>query len=180
MVHGTPLGERLLEAILKEGRTVQPLEEELGVSKGHLGRIIRGERWGETVDVELAKRLAAVLHVNFLWLVLGEGPMRREGRPATNAEQAMAFARQNGAREDAVQAAWERNKDREDEMSVLDWVMAMQAEAYRLNAAGVARPEAVRQEQQAIQRISKKRRQRRDDASASPDPKVQSPKVGAA
>lgn len=150
----SPLGARILEAIEAEGRTVNSTEVSLGMSRGHLGRITRGERASNTLDVDLFARMAKLLHVNFEWLVLGEGPMRRGGRAATNAEEAMRFARQSGAREDAVQAAWERNKDRDAEMTIWDWVNAINAEAMRL--ATVPRPEEVAAKKSAIARQKKR------------------------
>lgn len=164
---GTPLGERILHALAEEGRKVTPTEEELGISPGHLGRIIRGERWRDTIDPLLADRLAKKLHVRFEWLVLGEGPMRREGRDATVAEQAIRFAREAGCREDAIQAGWERNKDREPEMTVVDWVLVFNSEAQRL--VGTPRPEHVREAQRAISR-TKKRLEKAQEKGAIVDP----------
>jgi hypothetical protein len=155
IVPGSELGERLYSAILAEGRTVNSVEEELRLSRGHLGRIIRGERWKETVDIGLAKSLCAVLHIQLEWLLTSEGPRRREGRPATPAEVAIVFARRNGAREDAIKSAWERNKDREAEMSELDWVLAINGEAIRLT--GVARPEAVYENHRRVRRLKGKK-----------------------
>ena len=165
---GTPLGKRLLEAIVDEGWAVKNLEDDLAISAGHLGRIIRGERWRETVDLELAQRLAKRLHVNFAWLVIGEGPKKRGGREPTPAETAIAFARKNGVREDAVQIAWERNKDREAEMTELDWVLAINGEAAKLRGPhvpferptpeAVPRPEEVRKKTRTINRMSKRKK----------------------
>lgn len=151
---GSPRGERILKAIEEEGRTINSTEEDLGMSRGHLGRIVRGERGTQTIDVELFANMAKLLHVNFEWLVLGEGPMRRGGRGPTSAEEAIRFARQAGAREDAIQSAWERNRDREDEMTSWDWVNVINGEAQRL--AGTPRPEHVRDQQRKIAREKKK------------------------
>ena len=150
------IGERVAFALSEEGRKIAPTELQAGFSKGHLGRIIKGERGSSTIDVSRMKVLADLLHVNASWLILGDGPVRREGRNRTPAEEAMAFARQAGCREDAWQAAWDRNKDREAEMSAMDWALAINAEAIRLDRSGVKRPEIAGAEQQAIQRTKRK------------------------
>ena len=158
IIPGSPIGQRLHDAIVDEGRTVNSVEEALKLSRGHLGRIIRGERWKDTIDVELAAQLARLLHVTPEWLVWGTGHRRRGGRPETKAEIAIKFARENGCREDAIQAAWERNKDREAQMEIMDWVNAINAEAVRL--ANVPRPETVA----ATQRLVRYRKRRLDRA----------------
>ena len=133
VVPGSPIGERIYEALVAdEGRAIDKTEAELGMSKGHLGRIIRGERWKDNqIDAELAWRLAELLHVRFEWLVLGQNPKRRGGRSETKAEIAIRFARQNGCAEEAIQAVWERNKAREAELEVDDWVVDIFQEAAR-------------------------------------------------
>lgn len=151
---GSAIGGRIKIAMIAEGRSMKPTEVELGMSEGHLGRIIKGQRWRGQVDVELARRMAQLFHVNFLWLIADEGPMRREGRGSTKAETAMAFARQFGAREDAISSAWERNKDRESEMEVLDWMNAINVEAARL--AHLPRPEVVHDEKRKVRREKEK------------------------
>ncbi len=146
--------DRIVYAMEAEGRKIGPTELQVGYSTGHLNRIMNGER--APTDVDRLKALALVLNVQPAWLVLGEGPMRREGRGPTPAEEAMVFARQAGCREDAWQAAWERNKDREAEMSSMDWALAINAEAVRLDRTGVKRPEIAASEQKSIQRTKKK------------------------
>lgn len=155
---GTPLGERLKQALLAEGRALKPTESELGMSAGHLGRIVRGERWSETVDVELAVRLAKLLHVNFEWLVTGDGPMRREGRGPTKAETAFVIARQLGTREDAIQIAWEQNKNRADELEVMEWLSIINNETSRLIRTRVPHPEVVQTVQQSVRRVGRQKR----------------------
>lgn len=150
---GSPFGERILQAISSmEGRSVNNVEAALGMSKGHLGRIIRGERASQNVDIDRVTRMAKLLHVNVLWLLTGEGPVRKDGRPTTPAEEAIVFARRNGAREDAIQTAWERNKEREPTMSATDWIIAIDTEARHLERQGVPRPEVVAEKQEAVRR----------------------------
>lgn len=169
------LAERVTFAMIAEGRErkVGPTEQQVGYSAGHLGRIMKGERGGTTVDVNRLKMLADLLHVERAWLVLGEGPMRREGRTPTPAEEAMTFAREAGCREDAWQEAWERNKDREAEMTAMDWALAINAEAVRLDRSGVKRPEIAASERAAIQRTKKKlerSKARKDEESKDATP----------
>lgn len=140
----TTIGERLALALKTEGRTPNAVEEELGMSRGHVGRIIRGQRWSETIDVDQAKRIAALLHVTPSWLILGDGPMKRDGRGTTAAEAAIVFARYAGAREDAIRLAWEKHRDREAEMTAWDWTHAIDEAASALKTMGVPRPEVVR------------------------------------
>lgn len=143
------------------------VEAALGMSKGHLGRIIRGERASQNVNIDMVTRMAKLLHVNMLWLLTGEGPVRKDGRPTTQAEEAIVFARRNGAREDAIQAAWERNKEREPTMSATDWIIAIDTEARHLERQGVPRPEVVAQQQAAIS-AAKRRLRRSKEATAAP------------
>lgn len=99
--------------------------------------------------------------------------MRRDGRATTRAEIAFKFAREAGAREDAIQAAWERNRDRESELSELDWVNAVNVETQRLNAAGIPRPEVVQDYQRKVVREKQKRgRQPRIETAPPPAAKV--------
>lgn len=160
---GSPLGERILAAAEAEGRSIESIGRDLGMSRGHINRIVSGARASQTLDVEMFARMAKLLHVRFSWLVLGDEPMRRGGRGPTAAEEAIRFARQAGAREDAIQLAWERNKDREKEMTQWDWVNAINAEAQRL--AGTPRPEHVKGEQQSILREKKRLERARGKAS---------------
>lgn len=158
------IGERIAYALAEEGRKIGPTELQAGFTRGHLGRIIKGERGTATVDINRMRVLADLLHVTAPWLILGEGPMRREGRARTPAEEAMAFARQAGCREDAWLAAWERNKDREAEMTAMDWALAINNEAIRLDRSGVKRPEIAAEERQSIQRAKRKLERAKDRA----------------
>lgn len=146
----------MLKALEEEQRSQNSAERDAKLGKGYLSRLIYGDRGGTSINPEHMLSLAKVLHVNFEWLVVGTGPMRRDGRDTTTAEQAITFARGQGSREDALKAAWERNKDRENEMTATDWIMAIDAEARRLDRAGVPRPEQTAEHREAIQRTKKK------------------------
>lgn len=146
-------GRRVQLAMDQEGQLSQnAVGRAAGIPQGYLSRMMRETRGENTVNVRYMRNLARVLHVNFEWLVIGEGPMRRDGRETTAAEQAITTARSLGCREDAIATAWERNMDRESEMAVSDWADAIDAEARRLDRAGVPRPEVTAEKQAAIQR----------------------------
>lgn len=152
----TTIGARIALALKAEGRKIAPTEQQAGFTTGHLGRIIRGERGSTMVDIERMKVLADVLHVTPEWLILGVGPMRRGGREATPAEEAIVFARHAGCREDAIQAAWERFKGNESHMTAIDWALAIHNEANMLDRSGIQRPELTAEEKSRIQRAKKK------------------------
>lgn len=123
--------------------------------RGAISRLVNGKRGTAFIDPHLFLAIARVLHVNFEWLTTGEGTMRRDGRvEQTPFEQAMVFARQVGCREDAIQAAWERHKERAGELGVHDWANLIQSEANTLNQLGVPRPEAVVEKQLATRRAA--------------------------
>ena len=126
---------------------------------GFISSYVTGRRGKKTPDSKLIKLLADFFHVEFEWLLLGSGPVRREGRGETPAETALFFARTMRIREDAWEVAWERNKDRAESMTVEDWFNAIRSEAERLDRAGIARPEeqaAALDEQGKIRRARKK------------------------
>ncbi len=165
-------GRRVVMAMELEGhRSQNEVGRAAGIPQGYLSRMMRESRGERTVNVAYMKGLAKALHVNFEWLVTGEGPMRREGRATTPAEQAITTSRTLGAREDAISIAWDRNKDREHEMSAQDWTDAIDSEARRLDRAGVPRPEVTAVKREAIQRTKKQLERAR---AAAPDPEVPS------
>lgn len=133
-------GKRFLLACDLEGRSPTSAERDAGLNRGYLSPIIHGKRGKQSMNLEHMAAVAKILHVNFEWLVMGTGPMRREGRSTTPAEQAITFARSAGAREAAIQIAWERNRDREADLDVWAWARAIDEEDRRLSAAGVPRP----------------------------------------
>ncbi len=64
------------------------------------------------------------------------------------------YGRRAGTREDAIRSAWTRHRDLASEMAATDWVLAIDAEARRLDRAGVPRPETVWATQAGIRRAS--------------------------
>jgi transcriptional regulator with XRE-family HTH domain len=136
-------GDRLRHAVDEEGTSLQKVEAAVGFSKGFLSRYCRGERGGTLVDVDKMGALADLLHVRIEWLLYGRGPMRREGRGTTPAEEALVACRRWGVREEAIQSAWGRFQDRVDRMSAAEWVTAIWAEDAVLARAAAERVEAI-------------------------------------
>lgn len=146
------LGERLLFAIHRERHRGATAAEnalmlkfpEMFRSRGFLSSYTTGRRGLKgNPDPKAMKVIADFLHVNFEWLMLGSGPIRRGGRGETPAEEAMFTARDWGIRGDAWEVAWIRNRDRDAEMSAGEWFEAIRLEGDRLERAGVPRPTAI-------------------------------------
>ena len=161
------LGERLNFAIHHERHRGPTAVEnalmlknpEMFRSRGFLSSYINGRRGVRFPDPKAMKAIADYLHVAFEWLVLGTGPMRRGGRGGTPAEEALFVARDWGIREDAFEVAWERNKDRSNEMTAEEWFEEIRSEAERLNKKQVPRPESivnVKDEQRRMRRAKSK------------------------
>ncbi len=132
------LGARIMQAVEEAGRSQTSTERALGFSQGWLSRVVRGQRAESTLDVRNMQALADYLEVNFEWLVLGRGPMRKE-RPeiASPAEIAIHLARCSGVREDAIRSACLRLGQGTAELTAMDWALAIDAEARLLDRAGV-------------------------------------------
>lgn len=179
---GSTFAERLTFAIEEEAHRT-PTSTETGLmrrhpevfkSRGFISSYTSGRRGASrSPDPRLVSLIAKYLHVEFEWLLLGMGPIRREGREETAAEQAMKFARTMGTREDAWEVAWERNKDREAEMSAKEWLDAIQLEAERLDRMKVPRPEAhleARKIGRAKERVLRKRTEGTKDEAQVHEP----------
>lgn len=166
----THFGERLIAAAEAEGTTVTRLGRESAFGPT-LWRYVYGTRGGDTFEaMQRLYDLARKLHVNFEWLVFGEGPMRRDGRGSTPAEEAIVFARKNGAREDAIQAAWTEHQENETTWTVWEWVEAIDAKVRHLERTGVPRPEKIAAKQHAIVRTAKKRAKQRGATVLTTEP----------
>jgi transcriptional regulator with XRE-family HTH domain len=155
------IGGRIRIALGLEGSSQNKVETEMirrgyWNSRGGMSSLISGRRGKTQPDPRTIAAIADILHVQFEWLLLGIGSMRRDGRvEGTSFEQAMVFARQANCREDAIQNVWTHNKTRDD-WTVFEWIAAINAEALALNARKVPRPEEVVDEQAAIRRQKKK------------------------
>lgn len=175
------LGERLSFAIHKERhRGSNAVENALMVrhpelfrSRGFLSSYISGRRGKKgNPDPRAMKVIADYLHVAFEWLMIGSGPLRRGGRGETAWEQAMFTARDWGIREDAIQVAWERNKDRAETMSPEDCFSQIQIEAERLDRGGVLKPAAVMAQKEGQARVRREKAKiARQKSAKSPAPK---------
>lgn len=181
------LGGRLTDAIKAERHRGSTAVEnalmlkypEVFRSRGFLSSYINGRRGKRAPDPKAIKLIADFLHVEFEWLLLGSGPMRRGARAETAFEQAMFTARDWGIRSDAADVAWERNKDRADSMTVEECFDEIRGEAARLDRAGVPKPEALvatRDDQARIRRAkSKKAKQQGSAGEASRDVPITAP-----
>jgi len=147
-------------------------------SRGFMSRYLsanKGEGSKSHPDPKLLKLVADFLHVNFEWLVIGAGPMRRDGRGQTAFEMAMFTARDWGMRSDGIDLAWERNQEHADKMNAEQAFAEIQAACAHLERLEIPRPEVVdatRDAQRSIERVkSKKKRldaKRREDENADP------------
>lgn len=88
------MGERILQAIQAEGKSLSQTERDCGFGRGNLNRIVYGERGNQSVNVERMVVLAKYLHVSLEWLLTGSGTMRR-----ASAHEAPRAALSEGQRE---------------------------------------------------------------------------------
>lgn len=156
------LGERLRFAIKEEDRTETSVNTALmpTFSKGDISSLCTGRRGTNTIDPKKMSILADYLHVRLEWLLVGKGPMRRDGRTEkTPAEVARSVALTFNIREDAWKTVWERNRDRAAELTATDWFDLIRAEAEHLDRMGVPQPARIGQ---AVLDRDKKRRSARD------------------
>lgn len=169
---------RLKLALELSGKTQTQTNRDLELPQGYMSRLVRGLRGSKALDPELIRRLADYLEVGFEWLAIGRGLMR-PGSSQTPLEEAMIFARRHGCREDAIEAAAERHRD-DEEMTAIDWILAFDAHARRLERLGKPRPEDIAREQKAIARLAAKRQRlltelaelnARIEPQARPEPK---------
>jgi hypothetical protein len=139
--------------------------------RGFISSYITGRRGKGFPDPKLLKLIADFLHVNFEWLVLGSGPMRRDGRGQTPFEMAMFTARDWGMREDGIKLAWEQNKEGADKMTAEHAFEEIQAACAHLERQGIPRPEAVtavKDAQRSIERVKAKKRRMKTDTTPPP------------
>lgn len=178
------LGERLTFAIHKERHRGQNAAEnalmqkhpDLFRSRGFISSYVNGRRGKSYPDPRVMKVIADFLHVNFEWLVIGSGPMRKGGRGETPAEEALFIARDWGIREDAWKVAWDRNQDRAAEMTAEEWFDAIRIEAEHLDKKGIPRPESVvaaKDTQRRVRRVKDKIQRQR--AAPAPFPEEATP-----
>jgi len=146
---------------------------------GFINRYKSGARGKQTPDPVIIKMIAEFLHVNFEWLLLGSGPMRREGRGSTPAEEAMFVARDFGIRDDAMEWAWQRYKDRAEQMTAMEWFDAIRSEGEWLDKKGVPRPESIVAAKDVQRRIrrTKERLQEVQSPPAEPETPARTPAI---
>jgi hypothetical protein len=130
----TDIGRRIKHVMLLRGwSSVEPAERKLGMSKGHLGRIIRGDRWKEEgeISVPIARRMASLFRVTLAWLVFGEGDEPTTDTPQGRARKAGTVL---GVSPEAMANVARRIKDSEVELTPDDWLDLFRAEERRLEA----------------------------------------------
>lgn len=67
------IAARLRRALLARGLSQTELAEKAGIDKGHLSKLLKGER-GESTRKETREKLAGALDVDAQWLFAGYGP----------------------------------------------------------------------------------------------------------
>lgn len=152
-----PMGERIREAINASRWTQTSFEAELirtgfMASRGQLSSLISGRRGKHTTSLETLGKIADLLGVSFEWVARGVGGMR-DG-VVTPKEAARQFAVVMGAREDAIQGAFDRHADREG-MDADAWLDAIKLEMKA--RAGSLRPEDAHTARAAVQRTKRKK-----------------------
>jgi len=151
-------GERLALAIELADSSQSSLERDLGWGRGRVHRLLgKGKNPILSPGPEVVRALVDALDVEYEWLAIGRGPMRREGWDASALEEAMVFARKHGTRADAIEAAAAKHRDDPAELTAIEWILAFDAEARRLDRVGVPRPEETAQQQRTARRMSAKR-----------------------
>ena len=160
--------ERLARALAEEKKSPTRTEREAGLKRGYMSQVKHGKI--RTPNPETIRQLSDYLRVSYEWLAIGRGPMRPTGWAPSPLEEATLFALRNGAREDAIAAAADRYRDAQD-MTAVDWVMAFDNEARRLDRVGTPRPEVVEKRQAQIRRAASKKR--RGEEPPPPPPAAQ-------
>lgn len=160
---------RLKAAMVAEGKTPTRTERESKLPQGYMTRLLGTSEKGRARQIlapgpDMIRQLADYLEVSYEWLAIGRGSMRQAGWADSPLEEAMLFARRNGAREDAMLAAAERYRDDETVVTAWDWVMVFDSETRRLERGGVPRPEVVAKKQASTRRAGAKMRRQKTDA----------------
>lgn len=146
---------RLRQAIEAEGKSQSRTEREAGLPNAYITRLLGTSTKAKQIFApgpDVIRKLSDYLNVSYEWLAIGRGPMRREGFSESPLESAMRFAVTHGARQDAVDEAAKRFRDAPD-MTVFDWIKAIDAEAVRLDRAGIPRPEVIERAQKKVRRL---------------------------
>lgn len=154
----TDFAGRLDLAIKASGKSPSRVQREAGLQSGYIFKLLgRGEaKQISSPGPSVVRKLASYLGVSYEWLAIGRGPMRTEGWADSPLESATRFALLHGSRQDAIDAAVARYRDAAD-MTGNDWVLAFNAEAVRLDRAGVPRPEIIEAAQRKTRRLAEKK-----------------------
>jgi transcriptional regulator with XRE-family HTH domain len=152
--------ERLLAAMAAEGKSQSRTERESGLPQGYMTRLLGKSEKAKQIfspGPDVIRKLADYLQVSYEWLAIGRGEMRSASWAPSELEAATRFARDHGAREDAIQNVAARFRESEEDFSAIDWILEFDSEARRLERARVPRPEAVARVHRQMGRLSKKK-----------------------
>lgn len=159
---------RLRLAIAAKRVTRSRTGREAGLRAGYIFRLL-GDA-GESKQIlapgpEIVRQLADYLGVGYEWLAIGRGPMHADDWAPTPLEEATTIARRLGVRQDAIDATAERFRDDDDEMTTIDWIVAFNDEARRLDKRRVPRPEVKVRGERLVARLSAKRERKLREAT---------------
>lgn len=150
---------RLAWAIAVSGKTPTRVQREAGLQQGYIFKLLGRSKAKQIVSPgpDVIRPLADCLQVAYEWLAIGRGPVRPTGWGTTQLDSAAALALASGCRQDAIDAAVARYRDDMATMTGTDWILAFNAEALRLDRAGVPRPEVVQETQRKLSRLTRTR-----------------------
>lgn len=153
-----------------EGKTQSRTERESGLPQGYMSRLLGTSVKAKQIfspGPEIIGKLADYLKVSYEWLARGRGAMRLAGWAPTPLEEATLFAQRHGTRQDAIDAAIRRFGA--EALTALEWIFAFDAEARRLERAGVPRPELAVAEQRKFRRLARRRAELEREIAALQD-----------
>ncbi len=133
---------RLAAAIAAEEKSPTRTGREAGLQEGYIFKLLGVAQAKQVLSPgpDVIRLLADYLNISYEWLAIGRGPMRYRGWAATPFEEARVFAKRHGLRDEAIRAAEERFGSAQD-MTAVDWVIAFDSEARRLDRVASPRPE---------------------------------------
>ncbi|MDX6480336.1 MAG: hypothetical protein QOG85_846 [Gaiellaceae bacterium] len=141
------------------GKTQTRTERESGLPQGYVVRLLGSSEKSKQIlspGPEVIRKLADYLDVSYEWLAIGRGPMHSDGWAPSAFEQALLVCQRARTRQDAIDAAVERHRGHE-EMTAIDWILAVDTEARRLERLGLPRPEEIEAAQRTVKRLGKKK-----------------------
>ncbi len=155
----TEFGARLVQAIKAAGTTQSAVARALNLPGARMPRLLgKGKNPIRSPGPDVIRELADHLGVSYEWLAIGRGdPGAGGGKSGSALEEAMVFARKHHVRADAIDAAVAALRDEASTLNGIDWILAFNAHAQRLDRLAVPRPEVVEKAQKQLSRLSTKR-----------------------